>query len=296
MAKQWFKMDFDAYADPKVVRLRVRHGWEGFGLYVFLIGRMGQEGGYTISLNHIPEMAMLSGTDPDKMQAVVTDCIEAELFESDGESFWANRLVNDMQEYDKKLQVRSAAGKASGKSRREKARQKRDANKCSTDVQQMPNKQRTNRIEESRVEDKNKGESDDSPLRDVFDRTFWQEYRKAAAIENRRPGSKQKAFHQWKKLSLPMRTEALAALILQWQAARAFKAAGEFYPAFPDAERWLRDRRWEDEIPDPPTNSVAPPPKAIRCSFRWHPEGEIDERKCGKLVADGSEYCAEHAQ
>lgn len=63
-------------------------------------------------------------------------------------------------------------------------------------------------------------------------------------------GSKKNALAQWKKLNPDQQLfdEIMAGLIAQIRQKEMQQAAGVFCPNFKHVERWIKDRRWEDEI------------------------------------------------
>jgi hypothetical protein len=63
-------------------------------------------------------------------------------------------------------------------------------------------------------------------------------------------GSKKNAKAQWMKLSPDLHEILFQSLSAQTAHKRRAKAANEFCPPFKHVERWLRDRRWEDEVPE----------------------------------------------
>jgi hypothetical protein len=81
---------------------------------------------------------------------------------------------------------------------------------------------------------------------DPFFEIFWEEY----PPRNGQKRGKQKAFKEWKNLKPDqvLREKILSALKIQKQNYIDCKKHGEFVPEFQDPERWLRNRRWEDEV------------------------------------------------
>lgn len=73
---------------------------------------------------------------------------------------------------------------------------------------------------------------------------FWETYPK----RNGRKAGKAKAEKVWKSLKLEDQDKALEALTAQLDNFRKCRQQGVFVAEFPDAFRWLRDRRFEDEV------------------------------------------------
>jgi hypothetical protein len=75
---------------------------------------------------------------------------------------------------------------------------------------------------------------------------FWSGY----LGRNGMKGSKKKAFEEWNKLTDEEKIIALSAIQKQKQFYEKCKASGVFVAELPDAWRWLRDRRFLDDIGD----------------------------------------------
>lgn len=74
--------------------------------------------------------------------------------------------------------------------------------------------------------------------------TFWAHYPKKTA--------KKAAFTEWRKAEdKPPADEIVAAVRRQKRHKAALQAANQFCPEWPDPERYIRKRRWEDEIDAP---------------------------------------------
>jgi hypothetical protein len=84
--------------------------------------------------------------------------------------------------------------------------------------------------------------------------SFWSSY-------PNKSGSKKAAFDIWVKMKkeLPNIGIILSAVIIQkgWRK----NANGEFRPEWKDAERWLKNRMWEAEVPSPTDQKNADVPK-----------------------------------
>lgn len=155
----------------------------------------------------------------------------------------------------KRGQVKSDAQRAREYRERKKARQEEESQRHERHV--------TSRIEEKRRESKNNTSDPPDPTSleltggaavDTIGQKFeslWQSFPADLGAK----GSKTGAEAQFRKLKpddllLGRMRRALAAQIEHKRAARI---RGEFFENFQHVERWLRKRRWEDEIPDAPS-------------------------------------------
>lgn len=78
----------------------------------------------------------------------------------------------------------------------------------------------------------------------IFEQNFWKYYPKKNA--------KKKAFAIWKKIpDIILISKSFPDIIQKQKDYKAsLKKVGEFAPEFPDPERWIKDERWNDEIPE----------------------------------------------
>ena len=117
----WFKHDVNAHLDGKVKALMAVYGAEGYGYYWIIIELMRQEDGCKLSISRkfdIPSLAQsLPNCDKDKCKEFIDDCIEEfELFKTDGEFMWSDRLMESYEaQQSKSRKAQMAAYKKHGK-------------------------------------------------------------------------------------------------------------------------------------------------------------------------------------
>ena len=83
---------------------------------------------------------------------------------------------------------------------------------------------------------------------------FWNEY----PPRNGKKTLKKEANQEWRRLNPGPELQAnlLLALKQQKQNFELVRSRGDFAPEFPDACRWLKKRRWEDEVQDQKENWI----------------------------------------
>ena len=142
----YFSHDSNAKDDPKCMLLIDQLGLEGYGIFWVLIETLRDQPDYKYPLKLVPILAKRFNTSAEKMLLVVQ---KYDLFQFNGQDFfYSNSLNNRMIRLDNIRELRKIAGIASGKARKQKA-----LNKCSTDVQLMPNKTEQSKAKDSIVED-----------------------------------------------------------------------------------------------------------------------------------------------
>ena len=116
----YFSHDTNAKSDPKIMAMRNAYGPAGYGWYWIIIETMAEQSNYKLMhkkwVSHALAMAMQC--EATKTEEFIKSCIEEfELFESDGEYFWSNRLLRTMSNVNETRKVRSEAGKKGAEAR-----------------------------------------------------------------------------------------------------------------------------------------------------------------------------------
>ncbi len=124
------------------------------------------------------------------------------------------------------------------------------------------------------------GKSLNKKIKDFFD-LFWKEY----PLRNGQKVGRKEALHEIKDLKPDedLQKIILESLRKQKDSHQKCKSRGEFVAEFPDAHRWVKKRRWEDEIMDPGGNGARakPEPVFVHCP-KCHKETTKDDlRKLG---------------
>ena len=118
------------------------------------------------------------------------------------------------------------------------------------------NKERTLREQRAHINNKdkkaNKGNKE-TKYSVGFER-FWSEYPKKVKKED--------SYIEWKKLNLDSMVDEIIEKLIAIKAGKdAMKNANEFTANFPDPERWIKRKRWNDEVEVP---TVKPTPKTVK--------------------------------
>ncbi len=96
----WFKHDYNARGDSKMIALRKEMGMEGVGIYWAIIEIMYEEGGY-IPLDKIEIIAYELRVKPDKILKVLNSF---GLSRSENGKVWSDSVINRLDERTKKSQ------------------------------------------------------------------------------------------------------------------------------------------------------------------------------------------------
>jgi hypothetical protein len=105
--------DFNAKDDEKILEMRAKYGWEGYGLYWALIEMMGCASGNKLSLNKINGIAIALSYDPNSLAKFVDSLSNSpiNLLKKNDKYFWSESLLIRISMRKMKKKILSEAGK-----------------------------------------------------------------------------------------------------------------------------------------------------------------------------------------
>jgi hypothetical protein len=107
----YFQHDFNAANDEKILYLRSMYGMEGYGLYWYFIELMHQSQDSKLKCKLINGISYQLNIDIDKLLQFYNSCIDTELFVTDGEFYWSQRVLENKEVQEEKRKLKSFAGK-----------------------------------------------------------------------------------------------------------------------------------------------------------------------------------------
>lgn len=148
----FFRHDFNAHEDERILDLRMEHGMEGYGVYWLLIELLAASSNYKLEANP-KRIAFAHSADPQVVSSVINDF---GLFQVEENSFYSKSLTIRMERLDEIKEKRSIAGRKGGKV---KANAKQMPSKCqASESKRQANLSKplanTSRGEERREEDR----------------------------------------------------------------------------------------------------------------------------------------------
>lgn len=146
----YFRHDFHAGSDQKIIKLLQKEGWQGYGIYWGLIERLYSEGGF-IQMDY-ESIAYDMRTQSDCIKSVIENY---DLFEIDGQTFTSPRVIDELEYMrDRSQKARDSANKRWFKAPNGKDN---DANALQPDCDSnaKENKREKNRIKKNRKENHN---------------------------------------------------------------------------------------------------------------------------------------------
>lgn len=139
----YFSHDSNAHSDVKMLNLRYKWGWAGYGLYWAIIEKLRDADEYQLPLSSIPALSFNLHADAEMMESIIKDF---ELFIFDDEVFYSDGLKQRMVIKDEKsLKAKQAAEARWGS--------KRNANALHKPQNAMPNKEKERKGKEKKVKE-----------------------------------------------------------------------------------------------------------------------------------------------
>ena len=161
----YFSHDYNPTSDPKIQALIGEHGAVGYGLYWRIVEMLHEEGTHKLPCKKYIYLALAKqmSTSVEQVEIIVKCCIElCELFVSDNELFWSERVLRNIEKRTEISNKRSEAGKKSAELRKIST----SVEQVSTSVQQNPTKER--KVKENKVnENKEKKEIKETISKDI---------------------------------------------------------------------------------------------------------------------------------
>lgn len=107
----YFPHDSNARNDIKMIKVRRKYKFEGYGLYFALVEILREQKGYKLPLSNIPDIAYDLGVTEQKLTSIIKDF---DLFIIDGDNFYTTSLIRRMQKFDELKIKRIEAGRKGG--------------------------------------------------------------------------------------------------------------------------------------------------------------------------------------
>lgn len=109
----WFKHDFNARRDQKIMEMRDEYGSEGYGWWWMLLEMMREATDYKLKHSGKSSINILAkelDTQPERVKQFINDCAnEYGLFQMDETQFWSPSLLRRMKSYNDTIDKRRNA-------------------------------------------------------------------------------------------------------------------------------------------------------------------------------------------
>jgi len=95
MKRHYFEHDYSARNDQKVLRMRARHGWAGYGLYWAILESMAEDSTGHLDRGAIEGLSVGYGVPITDLSAFIKNCVEIGLFSETVDGvFFSRRMVD----------------------------------------------------------------------------------------------------------------------------------------------------------------------------------------------------------
>ena len=119
----YFPHDYNPTSDPKMLAFVGEYGAIGYGIYWRIVEMLHESQEHTLPMKKYIYSALAKQmlTDVEHVLNIVESCInDYELFSSDDEYFWCNRVLRNVEKRIELIDKKIKAGKASAEARAEK--------------------------------------------------------------------------------------------------------------------------------------------------------------------------------
>uniref|UniRef100_UPI00352BA155 DUF4373 domain-containing protein n=1 Tax=Aerococcus urinaeequi TaxID=51665 RepID=UPI00352BA155 len=113
----YFPHDSNARQDTKILKLRIKHGWAGYGLYWGIIEALRDQDNYSFDTNEPELISLAVGCSVDELIPVLETCIEVGLLVNEDGEIYSKSLKRRMEHVNEIREKRREAGRKGGMAR-----------------------------------------------------------------------------------------------------------------------------------------------------------------------------------
>ncbi|MHB0955691.1 MAG: DUF4373 domain-containing protein [Pirellulaceae bacterium] len=196
MANSWFPHDATAHNDQRILALRMKYGWEGYGLYWALLEAMYETADAKLDANALRPLCLRFAITEDRLMEIIDHCISISLFVREDGYVFSVRLVEEkLAAIERSTMARQSAARRWTKGKRKPNNANALPTQCEGNAPPHP----TPHIQQSSME---KEKCDDDP------QTTERKFREIALAEQWCDVHYlDKTFHQAGSLSIENRQE-----------------------------------------------------------------------------------------
>lgn len=213
----YFPHDFNASTDPKLLKLRAKTGWGGYGIFWAILEQLRAVDGCKYKKDDIDCLSLSLGLEIDYIDKIITLCIELCLFDHDENYFWSNRMLRDFEYMkSKSKKAKSSATKRWQSQTTENEHDNANAmrTQCENDANAMQGKDSIgeNRKEKERIVEQESALKCAVHSKDYFD---VHEKKTASKKVTRGPAARMEEYRKWLD-ELGFKEGHALDLVLEW--------------------------------------------------------------------------------
>lgn len=218
----YFPHDSNARQDVKMLKLRIKHGWAGYGLYWGIIEALRDQDNYAFEADQPELISLAVGCSIDEITPVLNTCLEVGLLKKEDGYIFSPSLKRRMERVDDIREKRRLAGKKRAEQMQEETKEEteekteesnyeQEVSKCSAHAEHMlstcsANENQMLSIKEKKIKENEIKEKDNNKthaqahadvsakkakrtrfVNNLFEEQFWKIYpRKRAKQEARK--------------------------------------------------------------------------------------------------------------
>jgi hypothetical protein len=144
----YFQHDYEPTSDPKMVALLGDHGAVGYGIYWRIVEMLHSDTEHKLPHKKYIYLALAKQmlTSVEQIEAIVNFAIqECELLKSDGEYFWSDRVIRNIERRNDISKKRSKAGKASARAKQVLTSVEQNSTNANKGKERKVNKRKVNK-------------------------------------------------------------------------------------------------------------------------------------------------------
>jgi len=111
----YFSHDSNACMDPKILKLRMAHGWGGYGIFWAIIESLRNEENYMMSEEDIESLTLSLAIDIVLLKQILSKCLDVGLLVENEGNIYSESLLKRMEKADKIRKERVKSGREGGK-------------------------------------------------------------------------------------------------------------------------------------------------------------------------------------
>ena len=134
----YFPHDSNARQDVKILKLRIKHGWAGYGLYWGIIEALRDQDNYAFEADQPELISLAVGCSVDEITPIIDTCLEVGLLKKEDGYIFSPSLKRRMKRVDDIREKRRLAGK------RRAEQMQNNAEKVEDEVEESNDEQTTN--------------------------------------------------------------------------------------------------------------------------------------------------------
>ena len=134
----YFPHDSNARQDIKILKLRIKHGWAGYGLYWGIIEALRDQDNYAFEADQPELISLAVGCSVDEITPIIDTCLEVGLLKKEDGYIFSPSLKRRMKRVDDIREKRRLAGK------RRAEQMQNNAEKVEDEVEESNDEQTTN--------------------------------------------------------------------------------------------------------------------------------------------------------